>query len=335
MSRNQILTFPAAGEVELVEEDRPTPASDEVLVECTRSAVSTGTELTVMSGKFPDDSRWARYGTYPFQTGYAAVGEVIEVGDEVDEAHLGDRLAIGRPHARYHTVSPDSATPVPDIPDEEAAFFTMAGIAMNGVRRGRVDWGETAAVFGCGLIGQLAARFCHLAGARPVVAFDIAPDRLGFVPGGPGFVAENPEEVDPADAVRNAAHDRLADVAFEVTGVPDAIPEQFDVLREPLGRLVVLSSPRGETSIDLHDRCNSPSTEIIGAHNGSHPPVETPQTPWTRERHFELFFDLIEAGELDIGSLVSHRISPDEAPAFYERLLDDRSEALGVVIEWT
>lgn len=335
MDTNQVLTFPEPRAVELVDSERPDPETDQLLVETTRSVISTGTELTIMAGDFPDDSHWARYGTYPFETGYSAVGEVIEVGTEVDADWLGETVALGRPHGRYHAISPDAVTTVPDVPADEAAFFTLAGIAMNGVRRGRVRWGETIAVYGCGLIGQLAARFSHVAGARPVVAFDVASDRLEFLPDHPAIVGADPTVSDAPDTVRGAANGRLADAVFEVTGVPEAILDEFAVLREPLGRMVILSSPRGETSLDLHDYCNSPSYEIIGAHNGSHPPVETPQNPWTRDRHFELFFDLIEAGDLDVSGLISHRIAPDAAPDFYQRLLEDRSDVMGAVIEWT
>lgn len=334
MSENETVVFTGPESVVLEDRPVPEPAPDEVLVETTRSLISTGTELTVFSGDYPEDSNWDQYGSYPFDAGYSNVGEVVAVGDDVESLAAGDRVATRAPHRQYAAVAAGDCVPVPDsVPAEEAAFFALAGIAMNGLRRGGVDWGETVAVYGLGLVGQLASRFCHVAGARPVVGFDIAPDRVEYLPERPSLVGADPETDDPQAVVRDAANERLADVVFEATGLPDVLPTEFEVLREQ-GTFVVLSSPRGTTEFDFHDLCNGPSYDIVGAHELSHAPVATPRDPWTHERHYELFFDLLDDGSVDIGDLVSHRVPHDDAPETYERLLADRSEAMGVVFEW-
>lgn len=340
MSSNQFVVFEGPGEVTLRPDDVPDPGPEEVLIETTRSAISVGTELTILSGDYPEGGNWDEYGEYPFDAGYCNVGEVIEAGEDVDDDIVGTMVVTRSPHCRYHTVRYEQGVPfggvvpVPDaVPAEEAAFFALGAIAMNGVRRGRVDWGETAAIYGCGIVGQLTLRFARAAGARPVVGFDIREDRRALLPNDPAVTGADPEGTDPVAAVEAAGHGRLADVVFEATGLGSVVPREFEVLRD-LGRLVVLSSPREETTLDLSDHCNWPSYEIIGAHEGSHPPAETPQNPWTHGRHFELFFDLIADGEINVGSLITHRVSFDDAPEFYEQLLDDRSEALGVVIEY-
>lgn len=126
----------------------------------------------------------------------------------------------------------------------------------------------------------------------------------------------------------------MADVVFEVTGNPDIIPKEFEALR-PQGRMVLLSSPTGPTaSFDFHDLCNSPSYSIIGAHNGSHPDNATPYNQWTQHRHAELFFDYLADGELELAPLISHRAPYAKAPELYAMLLEDRSRAMGVILEW-
>jgi len=67
-----------------------------------------------------------------------------------------------------------------------------------------------------------------------------------------------------------------------------------------------------------------------GTHNNSHPARETLDNPWVKARHAELFLDLVADGDLKLGPLISHR----EAERLYAMLLKDRSNAMGVILEW-
>jgi threonine dehydrogenase-like Zn-dependent dehydrogenase len=65
------------------------------------------------------------------------------------------------------------------------------------------------------LLGQLAARFCRLCGARPVVVVDVADGRLERLPeGDPGIVFVNARQREAAEVVSGLTRGRLADVAF-------------------------------------------------------------------------------------------------------------------------
>ena len=97
----------------------------------------------------------------------------------------------------------------------------------------------------------------------------------------------------------------------------------------------MVSSPSGRTEFDFHDLCNAPSFTIIGTHNGSHPEHAILDNPWTKTRDSEYFFDMVADGELDMAPLISHRGGYAEAVGLYEMLLADRSEAMGVVLEWS
>jgi len=330
---NPTVVFPEARQVVVEDRERPVPAAGEVLVETDTSLVSTGTELTVLSGDYPEGSVWDDYGTYPFDPGYANVGTVVEAGTD-SEINPGTRVATWTPHAAFVTAPAADCVVVPeDVTDEQASLFAIAQIVMNGVRRGRVDWGETVVVYGLGILGQLAVRFCLLAGAETVVGVDLAAERLDYLPDDPAVVGVDPTASDPVDAVADVTNGRRADVVFEVTGSPDAIPGEFDVLRDQ-GRLVLLSSPHGKTTLDFHDDVNGPSVEIIGAHQTSHPPVETPQTPWTKARHAELFFSYLRRNRLAVDDLFSHSRPYSDAPDLYRSLLDDRTDAMAVRLQW-
>lgn len=331
---NETVVFDGPKSVAFEERPSPEPGPEQVAIDTKRTLVSTGTELAILSGEAPPGSRWDELSSYPFEPGYNNIGVVTETGENVDDDLLDTRVATYNPHQRRVVADVERCRPVPNtVSDEEAVFFTIAEIVMNGVRRGRVSWGETTVVYGLGLLGQFAARIAHFAGARPVVGIDVARSRLDFLPDESGFLGIDPTAENVDERVTDLTDGRLADVVVEMTGNPDVIPTEFDLLREQ-GRFVVLSSPTGPSTIDLHERCNAPSYEIIGAHNSSHPPRETPGAPWTQKRHAELYFDLVAERTVDPGLLVSHSEPAENAPELYDHLLSNRSEAMGVVLEW-
>ena len=330
---NPSIVFTAPGQVEVLDRPVPRPAAREVLIRTRRSLISTGTELTLLSGQARESSVWAGLSRYPQQIGYSNVGEVAEVGEGVDPSWVGKRVETHTRHALWVTCPADKLRAVPgEVSDEEAAFSSLAEVAMNGLRRVGLTWGESVAVFGLGLLGQLAVRLCALAGAGPVIGIEPSGFRRGLMPQGLLFhVLDGQGELEAT--VRRLNAGRALDVVIELTGNPQVIPQEPLLLRDQ-GRFLLLSSPRDATLFDFHDLCNRRSLTIVGAHGFSHPPAETPNTPWTGRRHGELFLARIATGHLSIRELVSHRFPYDRAADAYRLLTERREEAMGVVFEW-
>jgi threonine dehydrogenase-like Zn-dependent dehydrogenase len=305
------------------------------LLRTERSLISTGTELTALTGDFPPGSRWADYIRYPVGVGYSNVATVARLGQGVERVKEGDHVASLAAHATYAVLPADRLWPVPEGVDAETATFaTLAEIVMGGLRRSRLAFGESVAIVGAGLLGQLAAHFCRAAGAWPVVALDPAEGRLATARsmGATHGLALASEAARPE--IERLTRGRMADVVFEITGNPLAIPGAVKLARR-LGRVVLLGSPRGPVTIDLHDEAHSLSLEIIGAHNSAHPPTETPNTPWSIARHVELFLEWQGAGVVDVRPLITHRYPWTRSEEAYRMLLEDRTRALGVVLDWT
>lgn len=333
---NQRVVFTGVGQVEVQPAEMPTPGPGQMLVRTTRTAISTGTELTMLMGDFPRGSRWDEITHYPCAAGYSHVGEVVEVGAGVEGFAVGDRVASGANHAAWVVLDPAQCHHIPDAVDDETATLWMLGrIALNGVRRAGLQMGEAVVVYGLGIIGQFVCQLARLDGARPVIGVDLAPLRRQFAEklGGCDLTLDGAAE-DIPQQVAAATRGRMADCVFEVTGVASLIPREMDLLHR-MGRIVILSSPRGKTEFDFHDYCNAPSLTIIGAHNASHPPVETYYNQWTPQRNTELLFALIAAGELRISELITHRYRWQDAPAAYQMLMADRGEAGAVILDWS
>ena len=327
--------FPEANRVEVEEFNVKEPSEDEVLIETIATLISTGTELTALTGDFPKQSFWSMYVKYPFTPGYSSVGRIIKCGAKVKGLAAGDIVAAASPHATHSTVRASQVVKVPEsINIEEACFHTIAAGVMNSVRLAGVSLGETVAVVGLGLLGQMAVMFSRASGAYPIITVDLAEYRLKLskISGATyALRADNWDHV--RENVENITKGRMVDKVFEVTGNPSVIPEAIKLTRS-LGCFVVLSSPRGKTTMDFHDEVNRPSRVIIGTHFSSQPEYETPYNPWTRKRNAELFFDLLSSGYIKVSHLITHRYPWRNAEEAYRMLLRDRSNAIGVILKF-
>lgn len=134
-------------------------------------------------------------GTTPL--GHEAAGEIIHVGDEVTDVHVGQRVVInpmmtpsyigsGGPEGAFteellvrDARLGDSLLPIPDnLPYEIAALTEPLSVALHGVNRAQVKPGDKVVVFGCGPIGLGMVLWLVERGIDDVVALDLSPERL-------------------------------------------------------------------------------------------------------------------------------------------------------------
>jgi len=352
MKKNPTIMFPEPKRAVVEEREIPAPGAGEALIKSSRSMVSIGTEMTAFCGEFPKGTNWEKFFSCPYYPGYNNTGIVADVGPGVNKKLIGKRMATYGQHAAYITapvadvvVTEENAGELQakgkggayDIPegvsDDHAVFFTIPQIVMNGIRNSKVSWGECAVVYGLGLLGQFAVRFCRKSGAMPVFAVDVSEDRFKYLPEDPSVISVNPKKKDVLEEIRKHNHGRAADVVFEVTGNASFLEKELSVLREK-GRLLLLSSPKEKVVFDFQDYCAWPSYTIIGCHNFSHPSHPQADNPWTMQRHVELFFDLVSRSELDIDRLISRKVDYRKAPEVYQDLLRDRSKEMGIIFNW-
>ena len=335
MDKNYQVVFVKPKEVILKKTKIPLPKKGEVLIKTLVTQVSTGTELTILSGEFPKGSCWAHYAKYPFNAGYSNIGKVIDIGKGVNKDLIGKIVATEALHASYVTCNSKGLRLVPKgLSLEDASFFTIGEIVMQGVRLAKIEPGEIVAIFGLGLLGQVTVQFSRFCGGWPVVGIDPAPLRRKLVLKSGAHYFLNPMDKDFRKVMEKISKGRMFDVVFEVTGNSAIIPEELQFLRER-GRQIILSSPRGPSTLDFHDLINAPSRVIIGAHNYSHPKVATTYNPWTIARDVELFFDLLSTNEIKIAHLITHRYKWNKAKEAYQMLLEDRSRSLGIILHWS
>src|SRR5438270_11729090 len=105
--------FAAPRQVVLEPQELGSPGPGQVLARTECTLISTGTELTMLTGDFPPGSRWAQWVKYPVGAGYSNVATVFEVGEGVEKVEAGDRVASTAGQASYALHSASHLWPLP------------------------------------------------------------------------------------------------------------------------------------------------------------------------------------------------------------------------------
>ena len=316
------VVFTGPGQLELQDRSLPELGAGQVRIRTSTTLISPGTERAFFLG-LPNTTQ-----TYPQFTGYNNVGTIVAVGPAVSDREVGMVVASPAHHASLVQVDASETSPVPDgMGTESAVFFNMISIALQGVRKARIEIGETVLVIGSGLIGLLAAQLSRINGGLPVTVADRELSRLEFAHAlGLGTFHMTPE--------RHAGEDLSFPVVIEATGHPDAVNSALGAAA-PFGRVVLLGSTRGITGeVNFYRDVHRKGLHVIGAHDIARPMKESYPGYWTQSADREVALRLLEAGRIDVGPLITHRFNNDDAPAAYELLRNWDTKALGIVLKW-
>ncbi len=339
MQKNYKVIFPEQSKVELVEWEMPTVGPKDLLVKTVVSQISTGTELTMLEANVEPGSPWFSNIVFPnYNVGYSNVGQVVAVGGEVSQELIGRYVVSGSRHQMYSVIDSESYFGKMWVPEgvslEDAVFSTIGSITNGSIRCAKPRPGDLCVVYGAGIIGQMVARFAQLAGAGKVIVSDVSDLRLSKLPQDPCFIPVNSLKENVPEFVKKVSEDgEGADIVFETTSVPSLVQQELQCLRK-MGKLIITSSPKGKSLVDL-DYCSRMGITIIGAHNFRvHPPVEIPENRWTRRKDSDHFLEMLRQKRISVSEMHTHRFHYTDAVAAYEMLMKDRSQALSVLLTW-
>lgn len=279
--------------------------------------------------------------------GYAAAGEVVEVGDAVEHVSVGDLVATGGAgranHAELQSVPAMLCVPVPDgVPPEDAAFATIAAIALHGLRLADVGPGSRVVVIGLGLVGQLAARLAAASGCV-VAGIDIGEAQVATARAGGADAAWKEEGEATTRRVQAWSRERGADaVLVTAGGRSSAVMARVPELCRDRATVVVV----GDVGVEL-DRRPYYDKELTVRFSRSYGPgryertyeewgVDYPpgQVRWTEGRNLEAVLDLLAAGRLHVSDLVTHRFDIEQAAEAYAVIDGGGDAQLAVVLRY-
>jgi predicted dehydrogenase/threonine dehydrogenase-like Zn-dependent dehydrogenase len=296
------------------------PRTHEILVEMCVTAVSPGTETSILCG-WPGTPR-----RFPYAPGYSGAGVVGQVGASVSGFVPGDRVAGGLHHASRDTVSTQVLVKVPDgVTLQDASFTVLGVIALQGVRKAAIAPGERVAVVGQGLVGQLSRRLAALSSPSAIVAIGSSRARSALaLSDGDTFMSLADAGLDSIDA----------DVVIEAAGTPDSIATALRCAARG-GRVVIVGSGRTlDRNANWVARLQERDLTILGAHLTTVAEREASPTRWSYQQEAALFLELLRRNRLRVDDLVTWRARPEACNEVYEQLASGRSKHLGIIFEW-
>lgn len=317
------------GGVQLASVKLPPLANDDVLIETHKTLISPGTERATLL-RLPGLTV-----KYPAAPGYSLVGRVAQLGADVTSLKVGDRVASRSRHAAHVVAKAANCHPLAsDLTDEEAAFFQLLAIALQAVRKTRLEVGEGCAALGVGLVGQLALQVAQVAGALPRVAVDLDAGRLGLAERlGADYCLHADDAADRIRRIQDLADG--APVVIEATGNPAGL-ESACRLAGFGGRIALLGSTRGAAeSFDFYQQVHKRGISLIGAHISTTYRAAAAPGWWTQHDEQRTALRLLSAKRVNVAPLISHRFASADAAAAYQLLAQWDHGALGMIIDWT
>ena len=326
----------------LEEVPQPEVAAHQVLIKVRRMGIC-GTDLHIYNW---DD--WAsKTVPVPLVVGHEFVGEIVEVGKDVQDFSVGEIVSgeghvvcghcrncmAGRRHLCNDTAGIGVTRPgsfaeyislpqtnvwehKPDIDEEVAAIFDPYGNATHSALSFPV-LGEDVLITGAGPIGIMSAAIVKYAGARHVVITDVNPYRLELAKKMGVTRAVNVAQGSLADAQKELGMDEGFDVGLEMSGNPDAFNDMLANMCHG-GKIAMLGIPEKEMAIDWN-------TVVFN--------MLTIKGIYGREM-YETWYKMtvMLQGGLDIKPVITHRYKFADYEAAFETALSGESGK--VLLEW-
>ena len=239
--------------------DVPQASADEVLVRTIGCGVCGG-DLHVYNVR---DSLSER----ETLLGHEASGVIVDVGENVDDFAVGDRVtAIGGAYADYFVARPDTLVKLPENVDPLFALGEPLACCVHASDRFGTRPGDRVAVIGCGFMGLICLQLARLQNAAEIVAIDPVAYRRDMA-----LQLGADRALHPDDAQVEDRNEGAFEVVIEAAGVPSAIDLCTDLVTQH-GNIILVGyheSNEGKRTIDMQ-LWNFKAIDVINGHVRRH-----------------------------------------------------------------
>jgi predicted dehydrogenase/threonine dehydrogenase-like Zn-dependent dehydrogenase len=284
----------------------------------------------------------------PTALGYSSAGVVMEIGEGISDLKPGDHVACAGAgfavHAEIACIPRMLLAKIPsaNVGFESAAFTTLGAVAIHGVRTSEAKLGESVALIGLGLLGQLTLQVLNAAGCR-VIGLDLRQERTQLA-AKMGALAVTASESEFRDLCLRHSGGHGVDCVLITAETPSSGPVNLasEVARDR-GIVVALGTVGMELQRKLYyekeldfriSRSYGPGRyDSAFEQKGRDYPIG--HVRWTETRNMEAFAQLLADGKIDVEPLITHRFPMENALAGYDLISRQQAEPfLGVLIQY-
>lgn len=275
-------------------------------------------------------------GVLPQTLGHEIAGVVKEIGAEVTNVAIGERVCLhylltcgechycrtgleqfcvrGKMLGKHCDGGYAEAIVVParnavSLPEEisfehGATMMCSSATSFHALRKAKLQPGETVAVFGAGGLGLSAIQLARAFGALQVYAVDIHEAKLRLAETY-GAIPVNARQQDPVSEIRRLTRGRGVDVALEVIGLRQTMEQAVQALAI-FGRAAIVGIADEPLSIDSYQDLLCKEAQVVGS--SDHLLWELP-----------VLIEFARSGKLDLSQVVTRTV-PLEAGAINETM---------------
>jgi L-iditol 2-dehydrogenase len=250
---------------------------------------------------------------------YYCVRGAVNLCDErqVLGASVGEYRRNGA-FAQFIAIPEHTLFPLPDsMTFEEAAMIEAVSVAVHAVGLTPVKLGDSAAVYGAGMIGLLVIQALRLAGCARIAAVDVSAERLKLAAAYGADLTLDASQCDTAAEVRSYTGGRGADIAFEVVGVTATLRSVAASLRKGAALTLV-----GNLARSVEFPLQSVVTRQIRVQGSCASAGEYPTC-----------IDLVARKGMRVDRLISAVAPLDEGASWFERLYAREPNLIKVILQ--
>ena len=310
-----------ANDVRFEEVARKAPGADDVLIRVRATGIC-GTDVEIRDGTMAYFTRGMA--SYPVTPGHEWVGDIVELGRNVEGFNVGDRVvgecSVGCMRCsrcmagQYHQCQNRSETGIlnrdggfaeyitfpalflhrisKDVDLRAAALVEPTAIAFNGVKAAAVTPEDFVAIHGDGPIGLLILQCARAFGAKRIAVIGATPARLALAK---TLGADHVLDAMRTDVTARFQDLGLPDVSIEATGIPAAAATAIKTTKS--GGRVVLQGLFGGRLLDSFDLDQIVINDLTVRGALGSPNI------------WPYVISLIESGRVDPLKIVTHRIN--------------------------
>jgi len=280
--------------------------------------------------------------------GYSSAGEVIDVGENITEFKIGDYVACAgvgyANHAEIVAVPVNLCVKLNKNADlKNAAYNTLGAIAMQSVRQADLRLGESCAVIGLGLLGQLTCLILRASGVR-VVGIDVNFSAVQIAASHCADLTMLRNTPGIEDSISDFTGGLGVDVVIIAAATDSTDPINFaGAIARKKGRVVILGAVppsfdrdpywyRKELELKMSCSYGPGRYDLNYEEKGiDYPPA---YVRWTEKRNMEAFQQLLAEGKIDIGYLTTHEFDLVNVPQAYDMIVNKTEPYLGIIIRY-